>query len=310
MNQIQRKNPFWSLAGPLLAYFGIQLAVQTVIQAVIQAPYLAEAYIDNFVNSGAADFQEAMDGYLSAAGPAIEQVLKYQVEIAGAAALCTIPLTAVLFAKDRKLERFWGIAPAEKTPVRKYWPIILFGVILSVGVTCLSAMVQAALYDEQYQETAEIMYSASFPMQLLVMGLVMPLAEELMFRGVLFRRYQETRRFWSSALWSSLFFALTHTNNIQIVYAFFLALCLCYLYERFGSFKAPVVLHISANTASLIFTETGVFGWLGNEPIRMAAAVILSAFLCSSLFVLMQRMTVREKEEIHEENNDPMNMFR
>ena len=79
MNQIQRKNPFWSLAGPLLAYFGIQLAVQTVIQAVIQAPYLAEAYIDNFVNSGAADFQEAMDGYLSAAGPAIEQVLKYQV---------------------------------------------------------------------------------------------------------------------------------------------------------------------------------------------------------------------------------------
>ena len=170
MNQIQRKNPFWSLAGPLLAYFGIQLAVQTVIQAVIQAPYLAEAYIDNFVNSGAADFQEAMDGYLSAAGPAIEQVLKYQVEIAGAAALCTIPLTAILFAKDRKLERSWGIAPAEKTPVRKYWPIILFGVILSVGVTCLSAMVQAALYDEQYQETAEIMYSASFPMQLLVMG--------------------------------------------------------------------------------------------------------------------------------------------
>ena len=36
MNQIQRKNPFWSLAGPLLAYFGIQLAVQTVIQAVIR----------------------------------------------------------------------------------------------------------------------------------------------------------------------------------------------------------------------------------------------------------------------------------
>ena len=76
MKQIQRKNPFWSLAGPLLAYFGIQLAVQTVVQAVIQAPYLAQAYIDNFVNGGASDFQEAMNGYLSAAGPAIEQVLE------------------------------------------------------------------------------------------------------------------------------------------------------------------------------------------------------------------------------------------
>lgn len=119
MKQIQRKNPFWSLAGPLLAYFGIQLAVQTVVQAVIQAPYLAQAYIDNFVNGGASDFQEAMNGYLSAAGPAIEQVLKYQVEIAGAAALCTIPLTAVLFAKDRKLEKACGIVPAEKDAARQ-----------------------------------------------------------------------------------------------------------------------------------------------------------------------------------------------
>ena len=116
MNQIQRKNPFWSLAGPLIAYFGIQLAVQTVVQAVIQAPYLAEAYIDSFVNSGAANFQEAMEAYLTAAGPAIEQVVKYQVEISGAAALCTIPLTAALFAKDRRQEKSLGIVPAEKVP--------------------------------------------------------------------------------------------------------------------------------------------------------------------------------------------------
>ena len=163
MKQIQRKNPFWSLAGPLLAYFGIQLAVQTVVQAVIQAPYLAQAYIDNFVNGGASDFQEAMNGYLSAAGPAIEQVLKYQVEIAGAAALCTIPLTAVLFAKDRKLEKACGIVPAEKTPLGRYWAVVLFGAVLSVGVTCLSSMAQAVMYDEQYQQTAESMYSASFP---------------------------------------------------------------------------------------------------------------------------------------------------
>lgn len=309
MNQIQRKNSFWSLAGPLLAYFGIQLAVQTVLQAVIQAPYLAEAYIDNFVNGGAADFQEAMNGYLSAAEPAIEQVLKYQVEIAGAAALCTIPMTAILFARDRKLERECGIIPAEKTPVRKYWTIVLFGAILSAGVTCLSAMVQAVMYDEQYQQTAESMYSASFPVQLLVMGVVIPVAEEFMFRGVMFRRYRENRKFWYAAVWSSLFFALMHTNNIQMAYAFFLGLCLCWLYERFGSFKAPAVLHISANTASLILTETGVFDWLGAEPIRMAVAVILSAFLCSSLFVLMQRMTEREESGSPDEKKDPLDMF-
>ena len=90
-----------------------------MVQAVIQAPYLAQAYIDNFVNGGASDFQEAMNGYLSAAGPAIEQVLKYQVEIAGAAALCTIPLTAVLFAKDRKLEKACGDRSGGEDAVRQ-----------------------------------------------------------------------------------------------------------------------------------------------------------------------------------------------
>lgn len=309
MKQIQRKNPFWSLAGPLLAYFGIQLAVQTVVQAVIQAPYLAQAYIDNFVNGGASDFQEAMNGYLSAAGPAIEQVLKYQVEIAGAAALCTIPLTAVLFAKDRKLEKACGIVPAEKTPFGRYWAVVLFGAVLSVGVTCLSSMAQAVMYDEQYQQTAESMYSASFPVQLLVMGVVIPAAEELMFRGVMYKRYREKRKFWYAALWSSLFFAVTHTNNIQMAYAFFLGICLCWLYERFGSFKAPLVLHISANAASLILTESGAFGWLGAEPIRMAVAAVLCAFVCSSMFVLMQRMTEKEKADATDEKSDSMNMF-
>ena len=69
------------------------------------------------------------------------------------------------------------------------------------------------MYDEQYQQTAESMYSASFPVQLLVMGVVIPAAEELMFRGVMYKRYREKRKFWYAALWSSLFFAVTHTNE-------------------------------------------------------------------------------------------------
>ena len=39
-NQIYRKYPFWSLAGPLLGFLAIQMAVQFVIEA----PYLLEAY--------------------------------------------------------------------------------------------------------------------------------------------------------------------------------------------------------------------------------------------------------------------------
>ncbi len=46
MNQIQRKSPFWSLAGPLFSYLAIQWIVQLIIMLVICLPHMAGAYAD------------------------------------------------------------------------------------------------------------------------------------------------------------------------------------------------------------------------------------------------------------------------
>ena len=91
-----------------------------------------------------------------------------------------------------------------------------------------------------------------------------------MFRGVLFRRFMENRGFWYSALWSSLFFVLMHQDGAQMAYALLLGIFLCYVYEKFGSLKAPVLLHVAANCSSLLYTELGVFRWIGGAPVRMA----------------------------------------
>ena len=79
MNHIHRKSPFWSLAGPLLAYWGIQLAVQFIIQAFIQVPYMTEAYMKQFASGNITDAEQAMESYMSLIGPAIELVMKYEV---------------------------------------------------------------------------------------------------------------------------------------------------------------------------------------------------------------------------------------
>ena len=98
MNQIQRKSPFWSLAGPLLAYLAIQWTVQLVIILVISFPYMMSAYAD-LMQSGAErviSMQEITDEYVAAMEPAFEAVVQYQVEIAGATALGTLVLTLQL----------------------------------------------------------------------------------------------------------------------------------------------------------------------------------------------------------------------
>ena len=45
-NQIRRKSPFWSLAGPLFGFLAIQGGVQMLIQLVIEMPYAMNGYME------------------------------------------------------------------------------------------------------------------------------------------------------------------------------------------------------------------------------------------------------------------------
>lgn len=310
MNQIYRKSPFWSLTGPFLGYLGIQFAVQFIAQSVLEMPYLVRAYAE-IIRSGrdtVPSMQEIWNSYIQALEPAFEAIARYQVEIVTLSALATIILTGILFARDRKLEQKARIMLPERAPISKYWSVVVFGIAGCIAATCLMAMIQLAFYDEQYQQTAQITYSAGFLMQIIGLGVVIPVAEELMFRGILYKRFRERQGFWYSALWSSLLFSFMHSNTTQMIYTFLLGVLLAYLYEKFGSFRAPVVLHILLNTGSVVFTELGVFGWLAGSPVRMAGAVISGAFLCSVMFVLIQRMPVRIKTQ-QNTDDDRTNMF-
>ena len=46
MNQIYRKSPFWSLAGPLLAYLAIRWVVEAALMMLIILPYLPDVYAE------------------------------------------------------------------------------------------------------------------------------------------------------------------------------------------------------------------------------------------------------------------------
>lgn len=304
MNPMRRKSPFWSLAGPLLGYVGITIGVMFFLEMLVAVPCMSEAFL-SLAGKETLSQDEFMNIYMEAMEASSEQILKYQILITGAAALCTLPLTVVLFKKDRRLERQSGLPVWKKSPAVNYIPVVVLGVVGSVGVTCLSAMIQMAFFDAEYQKTAESMYTASFSAQIIVLGLIVPIAEELIFRGVMFRRYRENRMFLYSALWSSLFFALMHSNGMQTMYGFLLGILLCYVYEKFGSIQAPVCLHVVLNTSSVLLTQAGVFAWLGGVPERLAVAVILCAFLCSVLFVRIHGMEDADSTRRRNGTDDP-----
>ena len=295
----------------MLGYLAIQFVVQFAAQFVIEMPYVMRAYAEVLRGSSDAvpSMQELLNSYMQALEPAFEAIARYQVEIMTLSALGTIVLTGILFARDRKLEQKAGVVLPERASLSKYWTVVIFGISGCIAATCLMAMVQLAFYDEQYQQAAQITYSAGFLVQIIGLGIVIPIAEELMFRGILYKRFREWQGFWYSALWSALLFSFIHSNTTQMIYAFLLGVLLSYLYEKFGSFRAPVVLHILLNTGSVVFTELGVFRWIAGSPVRMAGAVIAGAFLCSVMFVVIQRMPVRIETHQNTDDTDRNDMF-
>ncbi len=200
MNQMRRKSPFWSLAAPILIYMGVRLAVEVVGILVISFPYLMDASEQLLAQQQTVE--QFTQQYWALMEPAMNQVFRYSTEIAGAAALVTIPVNAVFFSRDRKLERVCGVEVPERAPLRKYWAVVVFGLAVSIAATCFFAMVELAFYSGESQSSTLITYTPPFAVQLLVLGIVVPVAEELMFRGVLFRRFLENRSFWYAAVWS------------------------------------------------------------------------------------------------------------
>ena len=87
--------------------------------------------------------------------------------------------------------------------------------------------------------------------QIVVYGLVAvvlaPVAEEVLFRGILYPTLKRTGHP-LAALWiTSLLFASIHLNLLAFVPLTFLALTLAWLYERTGNLLAPILTHVLFN---------------------------------------------------------------
>lgn len=97
-------------------------------------------------------------------------------------------------------------------------------------------------------------YGPPLYLQVWAMGVVIPIAEELVFRGLGFGRLREKLDFWQSALLSSVLFAFWHGNVVQGLYGFCMGLLFSWAMERDGTVLAPIFMHIWANLASVALT--------------------------------------------------------
>ena len=130
-----------------------------------------------------------------------------------------------------------------------------------------------------------------------VVGLLAPLAEEMVFRGAILRsllRWKQNP--WVGIAISALLFAVVHMNPAQMPHAFLIGLLLGWMYWRTDSIVPGVVYHWVNNTVAYILyniypdpdlTLVEMFG--SEQKVLMAVGFSLLIFL-PSLFQLNQRL--------------------
>lgn len=136
--------------------------------------------------------------------------------------------------------------------------VFLLGGFLAVILNFIWKKIPFFQSDQIYQEVAKTQYSFPVWLGIFLYGMASPLAEEMMFRGILYRAGRRHFGIIPAILLSSFCFGLFHGNIVQASYGFLMALCMAWLYEKEENFWIPFLFHSGANLA--VYCLTGMLG--------------------------------------------------
>lgn len=109
-------------------------------------------------------------------------------------------------------------------------------------------------YFTGFTSVAGQIYGPSLLLQVVAVGAVIPMAEELVFRGLGFKALRQRYPFWGAACVSAAIFGVYHGNVLQALYGFIMGIVLAWETEAKGTVRAPIVTHMAANITSVLAT--------------------------------------------------------
>lgn len=299
MQQNMKRRGFFSLISPFFVYFGVSLIVQIIAGIGIvfaNLPMLMEGLDVQSLQ----DIQNMQQMYVSeeAMNMLLEQYMQNLTLITAISALCVIPFFFWMFCRDKKYELGMGIPQVQKAKLGRYIVIVPFSIAANIAFNNILLLSNLGSYSEGYQETSAAFYAGQFVIQLVGLGIITPIAEELMFRGLIYRRIRCLIGPKQAILVSGLVFGMYHGNLVQGIYGCLVGCILAWLYEKYGSLKAPILFHICANLVSVIGTELGLFTWIFKDFMRIAIATVAAAALGAAVYVKIRNMFMEPQKDV------------
>ena len=196
----------------------------------------------------------------------------------------TAAIILYLFYRKDQMHRKEGFSGTGKAFV---WapPVIWFSVIILAIATgqFLNDLINGLHLNDLftgYSEVSEQAFSGQpVGLMILVVGIIGPICEELMFRGIVFHRLKDWVKPQAAIVISALLFGIYHGNVVQFFYATCMGVMLAIIYDKTGTLWISIVAHIAANLWSLFGSSFWSSLWQ-QIPAGMLCGVMIEILLC------------------------------
>ncbi|HPU62889.1 MAG TPA: type II CAAX endopeptidase family protein [Mobilitalea sp.] len=205
--------------------------------------------------------------------------------------------------------KFMSIRHKEQVDLKKVFKIKHILAYLGIGTGCqlffsgiltLLRPVFETLF-ARYDETISSIFISDPVIAGVYVVILAPVIEELMLRGILFRRIRPALPFYAANLIQAVVFGIYHWNIIQGLYAFGIGLILGYIYEKTKTLWAPIFVHSLINGTGFLILQLDIGIYI---PVYMSLILGSILLLCG-----LTGFVLSVYKEKNNNNTDDRKMF-
>ncbi|MBU3106775.1 CPBP family intramembrane glutamic endopeptidase [Clostridium gasigenes] len=224
--------------------FSVQIIVSIIGGIIIAVSYTVKQRPDSLTGAGKEDTTVMIT----------KQILENTNYILLASSITTILIFMLIYRlRKKKLSEELRF---KKTKVSNYGVALLLGVsVYLFNIGFISLLSKAGLFKGSFdalEKNMSFIGDSNIFLTILVVGIVAPFAEELLFRGIIYKTLSKSMSIPTVIIIQGVLFGIYHMNIVQGLYATLLGILFGYVTYKTKSLWPAIIMHMVNNTVSTI----------------------------------------------------------
>lgn len=250
MYEDSREMKIWRCVSPAFIYLFINMLVQVGFTIAVTMREFMALNDSGMINYFATyNFSGDIERVVGENGLAVTLI----------SGLITIPICLWMMKKDEDVRQYMSLKNHfGNIRLHRGYYIVLLGIFASMGMSKAVTILPIDNILGSYEQVEGSFSSNPLILQITALVVIGPVTEEIIFRGLVYKRIKRYTDSVKGACISAAIFGIYHFNLVQGIYGFMLGILLVYVYEKYKTIAAPVIMHLSANLAALIMMHSDI----------------------------------------------------